>query len=123
MIELPKPPGPLTSEGKYFYKNVGEYLIENNLLHKVDTTLLYTGASWWSIFCKSQAEIAKPDFEYVIYHDTVHQSSSPYIGNLLKANTALANIFTKLGVGEQARQKLKMMDGAGGEDPMDKLGM
>ena len=117
-MKIPKPPAKLQGTGSAFYDEVCTYLIDNDLLHKVDTALVYQAAKWWELYLRSAEGLKETgDFvEYASGHTQIH----PNITNMAKSQQALNILFKKLGIGEEARQKLKIMEG-NEHDPMDDI--
>jgi len=119
MNSIPKPPATLTTTGKQIYKQLSEYLRESNLLHKVDALLIYQAAVWWEQYIKAIEGIRKHG-PTQFYPKTGMRQTSPEMSNLKQAQTALNVLFKKLGIGEEARQKLNIIEGAE-YDPMDDI--
>lgn len=116
---IPKAPGRLDRDGKLFYRRLSEYLSTNDLIQDIDSLLVYQAAKWWEIYMISVRGVEKNGTTVV--YSTGHQQVSPDISNMTKANAALAKLLDKLGVGESARQKLKMGTGGDDSDPMDDI--
>jgi len=119
MAKRPTPPGPLDKESLKFYNNLCKYLIDNNLIQEIDSVLIYQAAVWWGIYLVSVKGVQENGT--TVTYPTGAQQVSPYVTNMSKANMALSKLLDKLGVGETARQKLKMGTGSDAHDPMDDL--
>lgn len=117
--EAPEAPGPLKPEGQKFYNDVCVYLINNDLLQTVDSLLIYQAAQWWEIYLTSVHGVRKNGTTVV--YKSGHQQVSPDVTNMVKSSSVLNRLLDKLGVGEQARMKLRMGSGGLEEDPMDSI--
>lgn len=119
MTKVPEAPGPLTENGKRCYDQVGSYLIKNSMLQKVDTMLLYDLAIWWDQYLIAVNGVRENGTVQTFPNGT--RQVSPDVTNLKQAHSAMNALFKKLGIGEEARQKLNMGEVGGGSDPMDEL--
>jgi P27 family predicted phage terminase small subunit len=115
----PKPIGPLNKDGLKFYNDICKYLIANDLIQDIDGILIYQAAKWWEIYIASAKGVERNGTTVV--YASGHQQVSPDVTNMMKAHVAFNKLLDKLGIGEAARQKLKMGTGSDEKDPMDNI--
>lgn len=112
-------PRKLNEEGQQMHDNIMAHLRRNDLFQDIDSSLVFMTAVWWQNYLTALDGIEKHGT--VVYYETGHQQVSPNVSNLVKAQSELNRLFDKLGIGESARQKLKIMEAPDGEDPMENL--
>lgn len=119
MKKIPKPPGPLNKDGKKFYDDIANYLVANDLIQDIDALLIYQAAKWWEVYMVSVKGVQ--ELGTTVVYASGHQQVSPNVTNMMKAHVAFNKLLDKLGVGEAARQKLKIGAAVEGHDPMDEI--
>lgn len=112
-------PRDLSSEGQEMYDSIMEHLRKHDLYQDIDRTLVFMAAVWWQNYLEALDGVKKNGA--VVYYESGHQQVSPNISNLMRAQSELNRLYDKLGIGEGARQKLKVMESVDGYDPMNDL--
>ena len=119
-MKLPKSPVKLSKSGQEIYDKVGGYLIKNNLFKEVDVPLLFSLATQWENYVYFTVELRKNGAIQAFPNGT--RQVSPEFTGQKGCLEKLYRLFAQLGIGEEARKKLNIIEGEGVTDPSAELG-
>lgn len=118
--QMPPPIKPLEGEAKVFYDKVCGYLEEMDLVFVVDAMMVFQAAVWWMIYIDSVQEILDGKEQLMVY-ETGHSTIHPRVTKMKMATEKVLQLFRQLGIGEEARQRLKLMAQKEAKDPLDEI--